>query len=133
MKKTFLIVLFALTTLAGMAHVKSDLNLCLRDDETGEWLIGLFNDFAVYDCQFWDYEKVEKTELTMKFGKKSKKTQKFRLILKLGEKRLDIKLKKDILSINGVKHKTSVLTSKFLPDYPKKDTCSTFFCVSMIK
>ncbi len=130
MKKTFLIVLFALTTLAGMAQVKSDLNLCLRDDETGEWLIGLFNDFAVYDCQFWDYERVEKKELTLKIktplGKKDKKTLKAKLVLKQGKKRLEVELKKNILSIDGVKHQVSELTSKHLPDYPKKDTCSTF-------
>ena len=130
MKKTFLIVLFALTTLAGMAQVKSDLNLCLRDEVTGEWLIGLFNDFAVYDCQFWDYERVEKKELTLKIktplGKKDKKTLKAKLVLKQGKKRLEVELKKNILSIDGVKHQVSELTSKHLPDYPKKDTCSTF-------
>ena len=130
MKKTFLIVLFALTTLTGMAQVKSGLDLCLRDDETGDWLIGLFNDFAVYDCQFWDYERVEKKELTLKIktplGKKDKKTLKAKLVLKQGNKRLEVELKKNILSIDGVKHQVSELTSKHLPDYPKKDTCSTF-------
>lgn len=130
MKKTFLIVLFALTTLTGMAQVKSGLDLCLRDDETGDWLIGLFNDFAVYDCQFWDYERVEKKELTLKIktplGKKDKKTLKAKLVLKQGKKRLEVELKKNILSIDGVKHQVSELTSKHLPDYPKKDTCSTF-------
>lgn len=130
MKKTFLIVLFALTTLAGMAQVKSGLDLCLRDDETGDWLIGLYDGFAVYDCQFWDYERVEKKELTLKIktplGKKDKKTLKAKLVLKQGKKRLEVELKKNILSIDGVKHQVSELTSKHLPDYPKKDTCSTF-------
>ena len=130
MKKTFLIVLFALTTLTGMAQVKSGLDLCLRDDETGDWLIGLFNDFAVYDCQFWDYERVEKKELTLKIktplGKKDKKTLKAKLVLKQGKKRLEVELKKNILSIDGIKHQVSELASKYLPDYPQKDTCSTF-------
>ena len=130
MKKTFLIVLFALTTLTGMAQVKSGLDLCLRDEETGDWLIGLYDGFAVYDCQFWDYERVEKKELTLKIktplGKKDKKTLKAKLVLKQGNKRLEVELKKNILSIDGVKHQVSELTSKHLPDYPKKDTCSTF-------
>ncbi len=130
MKKTFLIVLFALTTLTSMAQVKSGLDLCLRDEETGDWLIGLYDGFAVYDCQFWDYERVEKKELTLKvktpLGKKDKKTLKAKLVLKQGAKRLEVELKKNILSIDGVKHQVSELTSKYLPDYSKKDTCSTF-------
>ncbi len=130
MKKTFLIVLFALTTLTSMAQVKSGLDLCLKDDETGDWLIGLYDGFAVYDCQFWDYERVEKKELTLKIktplGKKDKKTIKAKLVLKQGKKRLEVELKKNILSIDGVKHQVSELTSKYLPDYSKKDTCSTF-------
>lgn len=130
MKKTFLVVLFALTTLTGMAQVKSGLDLCLRDEETGDWLIGLYDGFAVYDCQFWDYERVEKKELTLKIktplGKKDKKTLKAKLVLKQGNKRLEVELKKNILSIDGVKHQVSELASKYLPDYPKKDTCSTF-------
>ena len=130
MKKTFLIVLFALTTLTSMAQVKSGLDLCLRDEETGDWLIGLYDGFAVYDCQFWDYERVEKKELTLKIktplGKKDKKTLKAKLVLKQGNKRLEVELKKNILSIDGVKHQVSELTSKYLPDYSKKDTCSTF-------
>lgn len=130
MKKTFLVVLFALTTLTGMAQVKSGLDLCLRDEETGDWLIGLYDGFAVYDCQFWDYERVEKKELTLKIktplGKKDKKTLKAKLVLKQGNKRLEVELKKNILSIDGIKHQVSELASKYLPDYPKKDTCSTF-------
>ena len=130
MKKTFLVVLFALTTLTGMAQVKSGLDLSLRDEETGEWLIGLYDDFAVYDCQFWDYERVEKAKTTMKvktpLGNKSKESLKAKLVLKQGKKRLEVELKKNILSIDGVKHQVSELTSKHLPDYPKKDTCSTF-------
>jgi thiol-disulfide isomerase/thioredoxin len=39
---------------------------------------------------------------------------------------MELELKKNILSIDGVKHQVSELTSKHLPDYPKKDTCSTF-------
>ena len=100
MKKTFLIVLFALTTLTSMAQVKSGLDLCLRDEETGDWLIGLYDGFAVYDCQFWDYERVEKKELTLKIktplGKKDKKTLKAKLVLKQGNKRLEVELKKSI-------------------------------------
>ena len=130
MKKTFLIVLFALNAFTGMAQVKSGLDLCMRDEETGEWLIGLYDDFAVYDCQFWDYEAIEteknSIELRTDFGNKSKESLKAKLVLKQGKKRLEVELKKNILSIDGIKHQVSELPSKYLPDYPKKDTCSTF-------
>ena len=45
-KKNIIIVFLALITLAGHAQVNSGLNLCLRDDKTGEWLIGLFDKFG---------------------------------------------------------------------------------------
>ncbi len=110
MKKNILIVLFAAIAMMGRAQVKSGLDLCLRDDKTGEWLIGLFDDFAIYDCHFWDYAKVDKDHY---------------VLTKDGQQK-ELWLKDNILSIDGVKHQTSVLTSVFLPDYPQKDTCSTF-------
>jgi hypothetical protein len=35
--------------------VRAGLDLCLRDEVTGEWLIGLFDDYAIYDCEYWEY------------------------------------------------------------------------------
>ena len=40
-KKTIITILLALVAVAGQAQVKSSLDLCLRDEVTGEWLIGL--------------------------------------------------------------------------------------------
>ena len=37
-------MMLALVTMTGQAQVKSSLDLCLRDEATGEWLIGLFDD-----------------------------------------------------------------------------------------
>ena len=53
-KKTIIIILFALVAMAGQAQVKTGLDLCLRDEATGEWLIGLFDDYAIYDCEYWN-------------------------------------------------------------------------------
>ena len=50
-KKTIITTLFALAAMTGQAQVKSGLDLCLRDEATGEWLIGLFDEYAIYDCE----------------------------------------------------------------------------------
>ena len=111
MNKRFIItILLALVALTSRGQVKSGLDLCLRDEVTGEWLIGLFNDYAIYDCEYWDYVNVRKEKLE----------------LKCGEKRMNVVLKRKgqavtAVSIDGVNHKTSMLTSKHLPDYPSKD------------
>ena len=55
MKQTIITILLALVAVAGQAQVKSSLDLCLRDEATGEWLIGLFDEYAIYDCNSrWD-------------------------------------------------------------------------------
>ena len=46
-KKTIITYLLALVAMTGQAQVKSSLDLCLRDEATGEWLIGLFDEYAI--------------------------------------------------------------------------------------
>jgi thiol-disulfide isomerase/thioredoxin len=106
-KKSILTALLALVAMTGQAQVKSGLDLCLRDEATGEWLIGLFNEFAVYDCEYWDYAKVD--------------TVKGDFVLVNGCERLDLKLKDGVLKINKKKHQVTKLTERTLPDYPTKD------------
>ena len=106
--KIFFTTLLALVALAGQAQVKTDLDLCLRDEATGKWLIGLFDDYAIYDCEYWDYAEVGKDHV---------------VLTKEGQRK-DIRLKRNTVIIDGKKHKTSVLTTKFLPDYPSKDETS---------
>ena len=98
-------VLLALVAMAGQAQVKSGLDLCLRDETTGEWLIGLFDDYAIYDCEYWDYAEAGKG----------------RYVLTKDGLRKEIRLKKNTVTIDDVKHRASTLTSKYLPDYPSKD------------
>ena len=50
-KQTIITALLALIVMAGQAQVKSGLDLCLRDEATGKWLIGLFDKYAIYDCE----------------------------------------------------------------------------------
>lgn len=104
-KKLIVAALLALVALSGRAQMKSGLDLCLRDKATGEWLIGLFDEYAIYDCAYWDYAEVNKD----------------RLVLTRDNQRKEVRLKKNAITIDGVKHRTTELTSKHLPDYPAKD------------
>ena len=106
-KKNIIIVFLALITLAGHAQVNSGLNLCLRDDKTGEWLIGLFDKFAVYDCECWDYQKVDTVSGDIE--------------LSIGSRQLPLKLTGQTLQIDGKTHHVSRLGEEPLPDYPEKD------------
>ena len=95
-KKTFITMMLALVTMTGQAQVKSGLDLCLRDEVTGEWLIGLFDDYAIYDCEYWNYAEVDKDHV----------------VLTKDGQRKEVRLKKNAAIIDGSKHKTSVLTRR---------------------
>ena len=60
MKRTIIITLLTLVSMTLMSQTKSGLDLCLKDDATGEWLICFFDDYAVYDGEHWDYKEVKK-------------------------------------------------------------------------
>ena len=104
-KKTIITILLILFAIVGKAQIKSGLDLCLRDETTGQWLIGLFDDYAIYDCEYWEYAEAGKG----------------RYVLTKDGLRKEIRLKKNTVTIDDVKHKISMLTSKYLPDYPSKD------------
>ncbi|MBO4674457.1 MAG: hypothetical protein J5616_08940 [Bacteroidaceae bacterium] len=105
MKDPILAVLLAMVGTVGWGQVKSGLHLCLRDETTGEWLIGLFDDYAIFDCEYWEYDEVGRNCYVLSKDGQHK----------------EVRLKKNTVTIDGVKHQTSVLTSKHLPDYPFKD------------
>ena len=109
-KKSIITALLAIVWVAGLGQVKSGLDLCLRDEASGEWLIGLFDEYAIYDCEYWEYAEIRKDKL----------------VLTCGDRRMDVQLKRKgqavtSVSIDNVKHQTSVLASDYLPDYPSKD------------
>ena len=109
-RRHMITLLFILVALVGKAQVKSGLNLCLKDEATNDWLIGLFDEYAVYHCEFWDYAEVAKDHI----------------VLTKDGKRKNVKLRKNATIIDGEKFKTSLLATQFLPDYPTKDTRTDF-------
>ena len=106
-KQIIITALLAFVALTGWAKVKSGLDLCLRDEATGEWLIGLFDEYAVYECDYWEYAKAD--------------TVKGKFVLVNGNERLDLRLKDGVLKINKKKHQVTKLTERTLPDYPTQD------------
>ncbi|MBO4596509.1 MAG: TlpA family protein disulfide reductase [Bacteroidaceae bacterium] len=90
-----------------------------RNEQTGDWEIGFYEDFAIYDCKFWNYKQ------------KQQKGDKYMFVLENDGKEIvvnadKIKDGKRIIAIDGKKATYSLLTSITLPDYPTKDTNPTF-------
>ena len=85
-----------------------------RNDATGDWEIGFYDDFAIYDCRYWQYKQ------------KSQKGNKYSFILTDGKSDLAVNIDKPkqgkrTMSINGKKAEYSLITTFSLPDYPQKD------------
>ena len=85
-----------------------------RNDATGDWEIGFYEDFAIYDCRYWQYKQ------------KNQKGDKYSFILTDGKSDLAVNIDKPqhgkrTMSINGKKAEYSLITTSTLPDYPQKD------------
>jgi len=90
-----------------------------RNDKTGDWLIGLTEDKVIYDCKVWD--------ITSKVEKKDTYT----IEAKYGEDKLSVNIGnenagKRTFTINNDKAECSIIGDSYLPDYPQKDTITTF-------
>lgn len=85
-----------------------------RNDATGDWEIGFYDDFAIYDCRYWQYKQ------------KNQKGDKYSFILTDGKSDLAVNIDKPqhgkrTMSINGKKAEYSLITTSNLPNYPQKD------------
>ena len=85
-----------------------------RNDATGDWEIGFYEDFAIYDCRYWQYKQ------------KNQKGDKYSFILTDGKSDLAVNIDKPqhgkrTMTINGKKAEYSLITTSTLPDYPQKD------------
>ena len=77
----------------------------LRDDATGEWLIGFFPDYAVYDNKFWHYAARDGGSMTLCCGGDT----------------IGVSLAQGSVEIGGRSHKCSELTGRTMPYYPEAD------------
>lgn len=94
---------------------------CWRDDQTGEWKIAFFENYAIYDCKFWDYQQCDVNP----------KTGEAKMVMSNGDDELTVIVGKDkkgarTLQIGNQTVACSMITSRFLPDYPTKDMSTSF-------
>mgnify|MGYP002519280542 CR=1 FL=1 len=90
-------------------------------DAEGDWKIAFLEDQAIYDCKFWRYKKLDINQ----------KTGEAEMLLTDGTDDLKVVVGKDkkgkrTIQIGDRKASYSMITSRFMPDYPQKDTRTDF-------
>lgn len=85
-----------------------------RNENTGEWEIEFYDDFAIYDCRYWQYKQ------------QVRKGDKYSFVLTDGKSDLVVNVDKPhqgkrMISINGKKAECSLITTSTLSNYPQKD------------
>ena len=89
-----------------------------RNTTTGDWDIAFYDDFAIYDCHFWQYKD------------KKQKGNKYDFVLTDGKREIPVSVDKNkqgnrSITINGKKNEYDIITTFTLPDYPQKDELAT--------
>ncbi len=92
-----------------------------RDEKTGDWKIAFLEQCAIYQCKFWDYKQ----------RNVNPKTGEAEFLLSNGNREIKVTVGKDqkgrrAMRIDGEDVVYSMITSRFLPDYPTKDTRTDF-------
>ena len=90
-----------------------------RNIETGDWEIGFFDDFAIYDCQFWNYKQKKQQGDKYSFVLENKDKE---VTVNVGNMRHGLRN----ITIDGKKGEYEAITSSTLPDYPTKDSRKGF-------
>ncbi|MBQ6191652.1 MAG: redoxin domain-containing protein [Prevotella sp.] len=90
-------------------------------NEQGDWKIAFFDDCAIYDCKFWNYEQ---RDVNPKTGEAT-------IVMRNGGEEIRVTVGKDKkgkrqIQIGNVKAVYTMITSRFLPDYPTMDTRTDF-------
>ena len=91
-----------------------------RNDQ-GDWKIAFFEDCAIYDCKFWNYKQCDVNQ----------KTGEAAIVMTNGNDELKVMVGKDkkgsrMIQIGSEKATYAMITTRFLPDYPTKDTREGF-------
>ena len=90
-------------------------------DNNGDWKIAFFEDCAIYDCKFWNYKQRDVNQ----------KTGETIILMTNGNDELKVMVGKDkkgsrMIQIGSEKATYAMITTRFLPDYPTKDTREGF-------
>ena len=91
-----------------------------RDDK-GDWKIAFLDDCAIYNCKFWNYKQ---RDVNANTGEAT-------IVMTNGNDELKVTIGKDkkgqrTIQIGNNEVVYSMITSRFLPDYPTKDTRASF-------
>ena len=92
-----------------------------RNDETGDWEIAFCEEGAIYQCQFWNYKQCDVNP----------KTGEAEMVLSNGKEEVKVvvgknKQGKRAMQIGQQKVTYSMITDRFMPAYPTKDTRTDF-------
>ena len=90
-------------------------------DAQGDWKIAFCEDCVIYDCKFWNYEQCNVNP----------KTGEADIVMRNGNDVLKVKVGKDkkgtrTIQVGSQKAAYTMITGRFLPDYPTKDTRTDF-------
>ena len=90
-------------------------------DDKGDWKIAFLEDCVLYDCKFWNYQQCDVNP----------KTGDATIVMRNSNDELRVMVGKDkkgtrTMQIGDQKVSYKMLTSRFLPDYPTKDTRTDF-------
>ena len=90
-----------------------------RNERTGDWEISFYDDFAIYDCRFWQYKQ------------RQQKGDKYTFVLASDGREMAVSVERSkagrrTMTIDGKTSEYAVITSITLPDYPAKDTSTVF-------
>ena len=90
-------------------------------DNNGDWKIAFFEDCAIYDCKFWNYKQCDVNQ----------KTGEATILMTNGNEELKVMVGKDkkgtrTIQIGSEKATYAMITTRFLPDYPTKDSRTDF-------
>ncbi len=96
-------------------------------DEQGDWKIAFLDDCAIYDCKFWNYKQCDVNP----------KTNEAEIVMQNGNDELKVKVGKDKkgkrqIQIGNERAVYTMITTRFLPDYPNKDTRTGFVDTSNV-
>ncbi len=90
-------------------------------DAQGDWTIAFCEECAIYDCRFWNYKQ---RDVNPKTGEAT-------LILANGDEELKVVVGKNkkgmrTIQIGNQRADYAMITDRFMPDYPTKDTRTAF-------
>lgn len=91
-----------------------------RNEKTGDWEIAFIDNYAIYDCEVWNMKA--KTNLT---------SDEAEIVLEHDGKTVNVMVGKNkkgkrTIAIDGKKAVYSMITERFMPYYPTKDTRTVF-------